>query len=479
MQRGERIWLFSFILIPILLSLLFRISPRPWSIARSMDDARLSRADNHTNALISYLKTSVEFYPWRADLWEQRGINELISGNAAQALISLQQAANMSGLTPSGWLSLGDTYLQMNDIPSAIQTWKAQLAFSGASDELYGRLSQVYQTAGDSAQALQILEDWAAWNPKNGKVLYRLGLYQSIYQPEMALSTLLEAADADPGVTASVQQVRSALVAGDQEKNQPYQLVLVGRSLGALGEWSLAEEAFNRACQLAPEYAEAWAFLGEARQQTGKDGTEALERAVSLAPDSLLVQALRALSWRREGRMDLALVSLHAIADRESQNGLWQLELGNTLVQMGDLPSALTYFQKAVQLEPQNPVYWRALAAFSVRYGISVSDVGLEAARQAVALSPEDPQSLDVMAQVMMVSGDLVSASRFLERALKLQPDFALASLHLGLILLQQGERDRAFQALSDASRYGSGSNVGIQARRLIAQNFPESGKSP
>jgi tetratricopeptide (TPR) repeat protein len=241
-----------------------------------------------------------------------------------------------------------------------------------------------------------------------------------------------------------------------------------------LDEWPLAEEAFNRAVQADPAYAEAWAFLGEARQQNGGDGRPALQHAADLSPDSLIVQALQALSWRRQGRLDLALVNLHAIADRDVQNAIWQAELGNTLAQMGDLPTALAYFQKAVEVEPQNPVYWRMLASFCLHYDISLADTGLDAARQAVALAPEDPQSLDVLAQVMVALNDLVSARRLLERALSARPDDPQANLHLGLVLLAQGEREAAFQALMTAVRAGGDQPAAVQAKQALAENFPE-----
>jgi tetratricopeptide (TPR) repeat protein len=51
-----------------------------------------------------------------------------------------------------------------------------------------------------------------------------------------------------------------------------YQQILIGQRLAELGEWDVAEAAFTAAVSLAPNYAEAWAFLGETRQHLGKDG---------------------------------------------------------------------------------------------------------------------------------------------------------------------------------------------------------------
>ncbi len=55
-----------------------------------------------------------------------------------------------------------------------------------------------------------------------------------------------------------------------------------------MGEWQLAERAFSQACQLSPEYAEAWAYLSQAQEQLGQDGLPALNKAIALEPDSVV-----------------------------------------------------------------------------------------------------------------------------------------------------------------------------------------------
>ena len=63
-----------------------------------------------------------------------------------------------------------------------------------------------------------------------------------------------------------------------------------------MGEWEYAREAFRRATDLDPEYADAWAFLGEAQQQiSGKEtgsysevGLSELQRALQVDPNSIL-----------------------------------------------------------------------------------------------------------------------------------------------------------------------------------------------
>jgi tetratricopeptide (TPR) repeat protein len=478
MQREGKPWIMVYVLAPVFLLFFLQVSPRPWSVATSLVRARQSQIDHHSRSAAIYLAIPSEFYSWRSDLWELKGSNELTSGDAAQALLSFKHVANQSELSQEATISLGDAYLQDNNPVQAIQTWEAHRTRYGPSEGIFSRLSRAYESAGDTQAVMRILLDWATLKPNDGNVLYRLGLYQAVYAPESALPILLGAAEANQGVSASARLVRAALILGQNENNPAYQLVLVGRALGKLAEWRIAEEAFIKACQQDPGYAEAWAFLGEAYQQNGKDGASAIQHAQELAPDSLVVQVLQALHWRQAGKPDLALASLHAIAAKEPQNGIWQVELGNTFAQMGDLPAALTSYQNAVQIEPENPVFWRALAAFSLRFNVSLQEVGLEAARKAVVLSPGDPQNLDFLAKMMMVFNDDVSAKRFLEKALQLRPDFAPAYLHMGLLLLENEDKEGAYQMLVKAAWFGAGTPEGLQAQNLLDKSFPGETKS-
>jgi tetratricopeptide (TPR) repeat protein len=478
MQRDGKPWIIVYALAPLFLLFFLQVSPRPWSVANSLVRARQSQNDHHPRSVAINLGIPSEFYPWRSDLWELKGSNELASGDAALALLSFKQVADDGELSREALIALGDAYLQNKDPTQAIRTWESYRMRYGPLVGIYSRLSHAYESIGDAQAVLSILMDWATLTPEDGNVLYRLGLYQAVYAPESALPVLLRAAETNQGVSASARMVRAALILGQNENNPVYQLVLVGRALGKLAEWRLAEEAFGKACQQDPGYAEAWAFLGEAYQQNGKNGAPAIQHAIELAPDSLVVQVLQALYWRRAGKADLALASLDAIALREPKNGIWQVELGNTFAQMGDLPAALTYFQNAVEIEPENPVFWRALAAFSLRFNISLQEVGLEAARKAVVLSPGDPLNLDLLATMMIVFNDYVSAKRFLEKALQLQPDFAPAYLHLGLLLLEYGDKEGAHLMLIKAAGFGAGTPEGLQAQDLLNKTYPGEKKS-
>jgi tetratricopeptide (TPR) repeat protein len=244
--------------------------------------------------------------------------------------------------------------------------------------------------------------------------------------------------------------------------------------LASLDEWALAEEAFRRAVEANPGYAEAWAFLGEAQGHQDKDSLPALEKALVLNPDSVSANTFLSLYWQRRERFDLALVYLYTAARLDPQNPALQTEIGNSLAALGELETALEHYQKAVELAPRDPQYWRSLANFSIRYEVDVRDTGLPAARQAVILDPEEPASLDAMGQILTLLGDPASAERFLTRALQADPGYAPARVHLGLVYILRGERDLARVQFDLARSLAPIDSAEAEhARRLLEIYFP------
>ena len=106
---------------------------------------------------------------------------------------------------------------------------------------------------------------------------------------------------------------------------------LAGRGLGLVNEWELAQAAFEQAVQLDGNNAEAWAWLGEAKQQTG--GGEAftdLERAVDLNPISAVVRGLRGLYFQRVGNNREALAEFQSAAALEPNDPNLYVAIGES-----------------------------------------------------------------------------------------------------------------------------------------------------
>ena len=417
---------------------------------------------------------AIQYSPWREDLWELAGILSLESRNYQTAHTYLQHVYESGQLSAAGLTALGDAAQLADDPLSAIQHWEEALEAGETPDELHSRLAATYQELGDYDNAILHQSELVNNNPTDALSNYTLGLMLAASQPESALAYLTLAAELDPklseNTSAVSQKIRSARIRDDQA----YLLVSSGQALASIAEWDMAVIALSRATDLNPEYADAWAYLGEALQQTGQGGSEQLERALSIDPNSLAANTLTGLYWQREERYDLALIYLHTAAQLDDRNSALQAEIGNTLGLLGNLTAAESHYQRAVEFSPSNPVYWQSLANFHIKYETKLYEEGLPAARQAVILDQTDPTSLDLVAQIYLLMDSPHIARRFIHRALENDPEFLPAILHLGLIHIMEGDSLQAYQQFSFVkSQAPEDSLISEQARRLLETHFP------
>ena len=139
--------------------------------------------------------------------------------------------------------------------------------------------------------------------------------------------------------------------------------------------------------------------------------------------------------------------------------------------QAGDLATAQTFYEKAIELDPYDPTSYQALVEFCIRYNVDLRGIALPAARQAVSLTPNDPASLDVMGQVLSRLGDYINAERYYLRALQHDNQFPPTHLHLGLLYTLQGQRKLAQSHLSLAISLAPNTPTAEHAQRLLQEN--------
>ncbi len=346
--------------------------------------------------------------------------------------------------------------MELGKIQEVIELLTPHLGDTTQPDGLHRLLARAYLKQDDLDHSLIILNDWEAQEKHNLQATYSLGLYQALIEPGEALKNLQTASKQNSEYSETYREIQTAINTAQLSDDNAYQAVVIGRAYANLSEWDLAKYAFLVALHDKPDYPEAHAWLGEARQHLGEDGSGELLLALELNPDSIIAQALYALYLQRQGKPVEALIYLSRIADTEPANPAWQIALGQVNAQLGKLEDALGYFQKAVLLEPENVLMWQSLAEFCFTYQYEVQASGIPAANKAVLLSPKSSRSLDLAAQAALTNGNLGSAEAYLRNALELDPRYAPAHLHLALVLLQQENTLEARQELEKAATLGN-----------------------
>jgi len=440
--------------------------------ARWFDAAGNYAAGNYAAAAAAYA-SAAERLPWLPSLWEKAGDAYLNGKDYYLAEYAYELAAQRQALSPNGYLGWGDSALALGDAGFAVDLWNEQIGKGMNPSTLLPRIAHGYQDLMLYSDEIQVWQKYLGYQPGDSAAHYRLGLLLATTSPAEALPELMQAVRIDASLDTSVESLRSALNIATISDDRAYELLVSGRALGALGKWELAAEGFRNATAVRADYAEAWAWLGEAKQQQGQDGSIEIKRALAFNPDSAMVESLYGLYLQRQKQPKQALVAIRKAAALEPGNPGWQMALGEAYEQTGDLVTALEYYQKATELSPNEPTFWRALAEFSLRNNLDLAGTGLPAARRLVELANNDWQSDDIAGQILMETDDMIGAEVLLRKANELDPTQAAPFLHLGLLYMQTGDPTAALSNLNQAKAFDPDGPVGWQASRLLEQYFP------
>ena len=428
---------------------------------------KASTAKTYLQAAEHY-QNAAQRLPWRADLYELSGHAYYHAREYVQADAAYRKAFQQGALSPDGWVAWGDVNYLQDDLPRATEIWEQALVQKNASEHLYSRLAEIYQSRGEHAKAAETLQKYVSAHPEDAAAHYRLGLLLTLSAPDRAAAELLRASELDPALDPAVQTLRTALNLAAVNDSDSARLVIVGRGLGLVGEWGLARPAFEEATQLDEQDAEAWAWLGEANQQAGETGIEQLERAFHLNPASPTVRGLRGLYFQRAGNFREAVIEFQTAAALEPGNQMWYVSLGESHAGLGDLIRALEAYQKATTVAPEDPDSWRLLATFCAQNNVNIRDVGVPAAQKAVVLAGEDSASLDLLGWLLTLDARYEEARRMLGRALELDPQNGAAHLHLGMLYLQTNDRASAYEHFVKARDLGNS-----ESAMVLSQYFP------
>jgi tetratricopeptide (TPR) repeat protein len=479
MRNLRDLRILSRILLLLVLTPLLGLSVLPHTASLNLKNAYQAMHNGFMRQAAGQLAAAAAQMPGRDDLWESAGSYALQGNDPQNAVLFLQNAIKQKS-SAARLILLGNAYQKSGDLHAAILAWENAIQAGGEASQIYTNLWPAQQQVGDYASAIQSLKALLQTQSGDVNLTFQLALLLATQQPEDALPYLAQTADSSASLKTEANALSQAINQAVVENNPAYTLLAAGRALAANNHWDLAIQAFHQACIQRPDYAEAWAYLGEALQHQSPEagapqdaGLAELQKALALDPRSLVANTFLGLYWQRHQENGQALGAFQTAASLDPQNPVFQAEIGNTLAQMGNLAEAQTAYQKAITLAPNDPGYQRQMAAFSLKYEYQLHQLALPAARQAVIMSPNDAATLDLLGQVLFKLNDLIDSGRFFERALQANSQYAPAHLHLGLLLLYQSDPQRAYQELTLARTLDPNGQTAEQSERLLQTYFP------
>ena len=171
----------------------------------------------------------------------------------------------------------------------------------------------------------------------------------------------------------------------------------------------------------------------------------------SLSVDSCLQTAY----WRNSESL-----WTHALACT-SDNFIAHNNLGNALLQKGNVEEAIAHFQKALEINPNYTIAHNNLGNALIRKG-SV-DEAIAHYQRALQITPDSAEAHNNLGGALLQKGNVDEAIAHYQKALQINPDYAGAHNNLGNALLQRGSVDEAIahyqRALQIAPDYAEAHN--------------------
>lgn len=463
------------IIFPLVIFSILGIYPLPRDGEKLVVAARQASERRDFASTASLYEQAALILPAHQELWEQAGLASLSAGEPAQSVKQLE-AAKMNGvLSDDGFLSLANAYRASGQTNGAIQLWEEIAARGQADKAVLQSILEASIEVVDISRAASAADRLQQLYPDQADLAYQAGLVMSLYDMKAAHASFLRAAELEKGYGSLIARMETGLATAQLEDDPAYQLTVVAQSLGAVGEWKIAQAALIKALDLRPDYADAWALLGEAKQQLGGDGGEQINQALQLDVDSFLGLSLAAVRSQRRQEWQQAIAYLEKIARIDPENIQWHIELGASYAGLGDLQTAYEHYQQAAGMDADSALVWREMAVFSITHNFQMQESGFPAARLAVQLAPEDPISLDVLAQYHITNSDYVNAEKFLTRAILADSNYPWAYVHLGKVQMLQGKAADARQSFNTVLSIDPQSLAAAQALRLL-EDLPPPG---
>ena len=143
--------------------------------------------------------------------------------------------------------------------------------------------------------------------------------------------------------------------------------------------------------------------------------------------------------------------------------------LGSIYEKQGNWEAAQLVYQKALALEPDNPLAANNLAYILLEHGGSVN-VALTLAQTARRGLPDLANTADTLAWAYFHNGAFSVAAPLLEDAVKKDPGNSSYRYHLGLIYQNLNDSARARTELEKAIRIDPKSPIAESARRALSR---------
>ena len=319
---------------------------------------------------------------------------------------------------------LGECYAALKKPEAAADSLERANRLGDDSFGLWAALAAVYEQAGRVDESVASLKKALALNPGNWEL--RFSLASALFKQGEDKSCLAELRDWP-----------------ESGKNAEY-FNLLGAANARLGQFVEAGKSFEKAIELQPgnqesHYNLALLFL---RADAYDEAITVLDQSLARFPES--PQFLRAMGFAQQlkGRFEDAQRTFSRLIEIRPSDSSGLLYLASSFLEAGQPEQALSYFEKAHRLSPEDArIHYLQGLIHSQR---GEEDRALALFDQCLTFDPAFVHALFQRAKILFTRGDLAASLRDSRRAIELDPGFPQAHFQAAQVLARLGRQDEA-----------------------------------
>lgn len=147
-------------------------------------------------------------------------------------------------------------------------------------------------------------------------------------------------------------------------------------SLINAGETAMAIEPFESAVEMGDDDPQTYIFLADLYRQNDRasDAVLLLEKAGTMFPDNIDIQAQLLNAYQASGQTDRAMAKYEEAVNQDPNNKLYQYNYGSMLLQEEMYDKAVVHLTKATELDPEYSNAYYNLGAAYINQAVSYSE---------------------------------------------------------------------------------------------------------
>ena len=355
--------------------------------------------------------------------------------------------------------SLGLLLASRGDKHGALRLLEAGAREQPSSDVAHANLGAAFYELHQNQSAIAEFERAVQINPDNVSSQESLGrLWMDDHKPDKAADAFLTVVRLNPDDQDMVLDCVTALLQANRLDTAQKMLASFANAdrsaraqslLGELdekkGSFQAAADAYARAAELDPSEQNAWQLGFEyLRHWTFDAAVTEFQAASGQFPDSERLRLGLGVALYGAAKYVAAIPVFADLLKSEPDNALYAELLGMSCD--APLPASVASCTNLVQYAGTHPADTKAAtyaASWLLKYEDSAQhlDLARNLLKRALAANPTIPEALFQMGMVMQNGQDWKGSIPFLERAVKLKPDYAQAHYRLALAYGRTGRK--------------------------------------